>query len=266
MPQRLPRFSREDWKTWRAQGWTARDIARHVGLSRSRVDQLARHYGRTAATDPLYHLTRPGPPRHFDAQTEADAYALGLLWGTAGFPDAQTLLIRHRDRALIILLRDLLDVPGSITTGSTPLGLQTRLKISRTTTVRSLRQWLTDQGWTPRQAVVRPYPTGSLDDRAFIRAWVELHAVTDQARSGRRRQLRPRLRIYGNQVLLATMNTQISLATGLPQRTMQKTTNVSTRALYYTGQSAQTVLRWLYQDATVLHLPAQTRLWAPLFP
>ena len=266
MPQRLPRFSREDWQTWRSQGWTARDIARHVGLSRSRVDQLARHYGRTADTDPLYRLTRPGPPRHFDAQTEADAYALGLLWGTAGFPDAQTLLIRHRDRALIILLRDLLDVPGSITTGSTPLGLQTRLKISRTTTVRSLRQWLTDQGWTPRQAVVRPYPTGSLDDRAFIRAWVELHAVTDQARSGRRRQLRPRLRIYGNQVLLATMNTQISLATGLPQRTMQKTTNVSTRALYYTGQSAQTVLRWLYQDATVLHLPAQTRLWAPLFP
>ena len=264
MPQRLPRFSREDWQTWRNQGWTARDIARHVGLSRSRVDQLARHYGRTAATDPLYRLTQPGLPRRFDAQTEADAYALGLLWGTAGFPDAQTLLIRHRDRALVTLLQDLLDVSGSITTGSTPSGLQTRLKISRTTIVRSLRQWLTDQGWTPRQAAVRPYPMGPLDDRAFIRAWMELHAVTDQARTGRRRQYRVRLRIYGNYALLTTMNNQISTGTGLALRTLQNTTNVSTRALYYTGQSAHTVLQWLYQDATVWHPAAQTRLWAPL--
>ena len=267
MPQRLPRFSREDWQTWRNQGWTARDIARHVGLSRSRVDQLARHYGRTAATDPLYHLTQPEPPRLFDAQTETAAYALGLLWGTASFPSAQVLLVRHRDRALVILLRDLLTLPGSIWTYPAPTGAQTCLKVQRTTAVRCVRQWLTDHDWTPRQAAVRPYPTGFLDNRAFIRAWVELHAaVTDQVRSGRRRQLRPRLRIYGNYALLTTMNNQISTGTGLPQRTLQKTTNVSTRALYYTGQSAHTVLQWLYQDATVWHPPAQTRLWAPLFP
>lgn len=61
-------------------------------------------------------------------------------------------------------------------------------------------------GWTKRNDPERCYPAGSVNDKGFIRAWVELHSSADLHCSGRIRKTSPRLRIYGNKSLMATMN------------------------------------------------------------
>ena len=252
-------FSWADWQYWREQGWSAARIARHVHLSPSRVNQIARRLGRTPANDPQYQKTRPGPRWSWDVTTESGAYTLGLLWGLASLTSPTTLLIRHRDKGRLEQLRDLLGLTSHIITGPS-LAKPSRLKISRAADRQSILAVLDAQGWTPRQATVRSYPSHpALHHAAFIRAWAELHAAADRARSGRSPRRIPRLRIYGNTAFIHTMNTYITAATQL-SRTPQKTSNHITRALYYTGSSVPTLLQWLYAGATIYYQPARDRL------
>ena len=117
------------------------------------------------------------------------------------------------------------------------------------------------QGWSPRRSETRPYPRGSIDDRAFIRAWVELHGSADIADS-RRRQT-PRLRIYGNATLIEQINQLLAVYTGLPLRRVQRTANETTKALYYLGKSMGQVLNTLYGSASISNPNAQQRIQAP---
>ena len=259
-----PRFSREDWQAWRQAGWSAVRIARHIHLSVSRVNQLARHIGRTPQNDPLYYQ-KPFAYTPPDLATEVGAYALGILWGTASVLTPHELIIRHRDKDLMVYAQKLLQLPGIPTVITTTDGIQARYRIRRQWVAHQMIDWLQDLGWTPRQAAVRPYPRGDLCHRAFIRAWTELHAAADRPRLGRQRREYPRLRIYGNQALLESINTCIDRESELGLRTLQKTSNTSTKALYYTGNSAHALLQWLYANATVYHFPARDRLISVLF-
>lgn len=258
------RFSREEWHAWRNAGWSASRIAHHLHLSISRVNQIAQQTGRTPQNDPLYHLTRPSAYRPPDVLTESGAYALGILWGTASLITSNELMIRHRDLELLAYWQHLMSLSGSIAVYSSATGPQGRYRIRQHFVVRRLKDWLNAAGWTPRQADVRPYPQVPIQDGAFIRAWIELHAAADRPPQGRQRRETPRIRIYGNQVLLTTMNDHIARASGLTPRTLQKTSNTSTKALYYTGQSARTLLQWLYREAVIFHAPAKDRLTAVL--
>jgi hypothetical protein len=116
------------------------------------------------------------------------------------------------------------------------------LKITRSAEVAAIKTLLERHGWTPRKAPERPYPHGPLDDRGFVRAWVELHGSADIAHIGRKRGPAPRLRVYGNRVLMEDINRIIAAGTGLPLRAMQKTANETTVALYYYGKSFRTVV------------------------
>lgn len=152
------RFSLAEWQSWREQGWSTRQIASHLGLSASRVNQIARQLGRHQDNDPQYRKTKPGSIWPFDVATENGAYGLGLLWGMGSIISPKELLIRHRDPTMVALLRDILDLKGHISESSSSSGPQFRMKISRAADVRSVIHWLTLQGWSPRQAAIREYP------------------------------------------------------------------------------------------------------------
>lgn len=194
-----------------------------------------------------------------DTDTDAGAYVLGVLWGICSI-SPEGFWLRHRDPWFVETVRDRLGIAAAVQTVSSRTGPQARLKIARASHVAAVRDLLRKHGWTERNAPRRPYPSGRVDDRGFIRAWVELHSSADIARTGRRRTERPRLRIYGNRDLLSEMNAVLSAATGLPLRTPQKTPNEVTKALYYYGTAARTVVGWLYERCNLTNPAARAKI------
>lgn len=197
-----------------------------------------------------------------DTSQDAGAYVLGILWGTmAEFEGGY--FVRHRDPWYPETVRGALDLLPSIHKVIYKGNPQYRLKIKSQKEVSALQRILTLHGWQPRQASERPYPSGSLNDRGFIRAWVELHGATDIRMAWKRNRSKypqKRLRIYGNWALLEEMNYILSAATGLPPRTLQPTGNHITKVLHYQGSSVPPVLDWLYDQAEIWNPAARARL------
>ena len=121
-----------------------------------------------------------------DSQNDVEAYILGILWGTMSQMN-EVFWARHRDIFFIQAVKKYLGIKAKIQTVSTRTGIQYRLKIVRPEIVNKLNSILTAYGWTPRQSIERCFPHGELNERGFIRAWVELHGVLDiRNRSSRR--------------------------------------------------------------------------------
>lgn len=184
-----------------------------------------------------------------------DSYLVGLLWASLAVND-EGYWFRHRDRWYCETVRELLGLSCGIQESHSRTGAQYRLKITRAADVTRLAETLAAHGWEPRQAEIRPYPAGALDDRGFIRAWCEVHSHLDIRQAKRRdgsHYPQKRLRVYGNAALLETINQILSSATGLQSRTLQTTANDITKALYYQGRAVQPVIDWLYMDAGLMH-------------
>lgn len=182
-----------------------------------------------------------------DVSTELGAYILGILWGI-GSRNEEGYLIRHRNSWFLECAKNYLQIPNACFMLDARTGKQTVLKIRRALYVDRIDQLLLTHGWQPRNAFERPYPRDNINDRGFIRAWVELHSSIDIAHIGRKRNPTPRLRVYGNEHMMRDMNLVISAATGLKPRTLQKTANEITKALYYHGSSVRVVYDWLYSE------------------
>ncbi len=182
-----------------------------------------------------------------DTSTETGAYVLGVLWGTCS-RNIEGYLIRHRIPWFVKCVKEYMQIPNSPYLLDARTGDQTILKITRKSIVKQIDRLLLKRGWQPRNAAERSYPCGDIHDKGFIRAWIELHSSIDIARIGTKRIATPRIRIYGNEELIEKINTVLSAETGLKLRMLQKTTNETTKALYYCGSSAQTVYGWLYTE------------------
>lgn len=191
--------------------------------------------------------SKPNPPKYLDTETDAGAYVLGIMWGTLSIFGGRRYWLRHRDRWYIETAREFLHVSASVHTSYSNTGNQARLKIFRGEDAYKVTQLLDRHGWARRKAEERPYPQGPVDDRGFVRAWVELHSCADITYPGRKRKATPRLRIYGNEVLMEEINAVLCAAIGSRPRKLQKTVNEITKALYFTGRSYRAVLDWLYQ-------------------
>lgn len=243
----------EEWQTWRENGMSTPEIAAMLGITPSMARAIGRKFRAAGYNDPQYRKQKPVKPRQIDTTTDAGAYILGILWGTMGQSD-EGYWLRHQDRWYIDTARAVLGIEPEPQEVRSRSGLQCRLKIVSARDVRTIENLLRAHGWTARKAPVRPYPSGSLDDRGFIRAWVELHGVLDVRRAKRRdgsRYPQRRLRIYGNWALLEEMNYILSAATGLNPRTLQRTSNKITKALYYQGRAISPVEDWLYDGAEI---------------
>lgn len=190
---------------------------------------------------------------NIDTTTDYGAYVLGILWGTMAKWE-EGYWVRHRDKWYIDTIRDYFNITAVVQEVKSSTGIQYRLKIVKTDIVNYFTDILYNYDWKPRNSQERPYPSGSLNDRGFIRAWVELHNSID-IRQAKHRDgnyyPQKRLRIYGNWLLLEEINNILSSATGLQLRTLQKTTNEITKILYYQGKNVLPVVNWLYDRAEI---------------
>ena len=196
-----------------------------------------------------------------DITTDKGSYILGILWGSlAVWQDGYWL--RHRDRWYIDTARECLNISAAVQKVKSRTGPQYRLKIIRPELVESITILLKSNGWQPRKAHERPYPTGGINDRGFIRAWVELHGSLDirqvKDRKGNHHP-QERLRIYGNWSMLDEMNNTLCYATGLNPRTLQPTSGEVTKALYFQGSSVSKVIAWVYGGAEIWNTAARER-------
>jgi len=198
---------------------------------------------------------------NMNTSTDWGAYVLGILWGTTSPIGGTGFWVRHKERWFTEVVRRCFGIRATPHKTYSATGDQYRLKIVRAADVSVINQLLTHHGWAKRQAEERPYPSGPINDRGFIRAWVELHACPDVAHIGRTRSPTARLRIYGNRLLIETINCTIAAATGLQPRTLQNTPNDITKALYYLGQSYKAVVDWLYEDVELAHPERKDAFW-----
>ncbi len=196
---------------------------------------------------------------NLDTATDSGAYILGVLWalcskGEDGF------WIRHKDPWYAQTIKACFAFDMATQTISARTGQQYRLKISHRSDVALIRSILEPRGWAPRNAEQRPYPFGPIDDRGFVRAWVETHSNADIAVLGRQRKESPRLRVYGNWDLLAEIGAVIGTGSGVGPRKLQRTSNETTKALYYTGGPYAQVVEWLYKDCDLSNPEARFKL------
>jgi len=84
-------------------------------------------------------------------------------------------------------------------------------------------------------------------NQTLVRAWVELQRCADMARTGKNRKPVPKLRIYGNRLLLEEVNRVNAAGTGLPLKKLQKTGNETMVKLCYTRRSSRAELEWVYK-------------------
>ncbi|WP_165859226.1 hypothetical protein [Desulfofundulus salinus] len=237
-----------EWLSWRKQGLSNTEIAAILGVSPSMARVIAKKFRQAGVPDPQYRKRKPGPVMTLDTTTDAGAYVLGILWGTAS-TSGEGYWVRHRDRWYVDVVREYLGVTAEGHESYSRTGNQWRLKITRAVDVAAVRNLLERHRWVPRKAPERPYPSGNIDDRGFVRAWVELHSSADVARTGRKRAPTPRLRVYGSRLLMEEVNLVITAGTGVSLRTLQKTENDTTAVLYYAGKSFRVVVDWLYAGA-----------------
>ncbi len=247
------------WLAWRRKGKSNVKIAKMLGITPQMARIIARKFRVAGYPDPQYMRTKPGPMFSLDTSTDAGAYILGVLWGVLSKAEDQ-YIIRHRDIFFPALIKDHFKIGTAIQEGYSRTGIQYRLKITRGSQVSSFDTILASQGWASRNNEERPYPAKNVCDKGFIRAWVELHSSADTYRTGRKRTPTPRLRIYGNKILIEEINWIISANTGLKQRKIQNAANETTKILYYVGKSFKTVLWWLYSNPEIFNPAARERI------
>lgn len=240
------------WLSWRKEGMRTGEIADMLNITPSMASIIARKFRAAGYPDPFYKKTMPGPPVKLDTDTDTGSYILGILWGAASKVESN-YIIRHRDPFFLKTIKDILKLEPVIQKSYSHTRDQYRLKISRHRDILFLDELYSTHGWTKRNDRKRYYPAGPINDKGFIRAWLELHSSVDICRSGRKKRPLSRLRIYGNRLLIQDINEIISANTGLKLRALQKTSNETTKALWYTGSSAKDVFNWLYQDAEIFN-------------
>jgi len=243
----------EDWLAWCEQGMGVQDIARMLGLNPSRVEQLAKEFRNAGFPSPPW--LEPGPLSVLDPETDDGAYVLRILWGLL-YKDKDGYMVGHKDKWYVDTVQEYLGIEGFSSYSSS----RWALRITRPADVLSLRQILDTQAWTPCGARERSYPRGHLDDRGFIRAWIELYSSVDMVKAGGERKQTPRLRITGKNELLADIYSLLWLWTGAPGR-LQKLSD-DTKVLYYRGSVFFGLLEWLYNRAELGNPSVRERLYA----
>lgn len=253
----------EEWQTWREAGENTLNIAAMLGVTPSMARIIGRKFRAAGYIDPQYCKHKPGAIREFEIITDTGGYVLGVLWGTMGEWE-EGYWVRHRDRWYVETVKEQLKIDTGIQHVASRTQDQYRLKIVAARDVRTISNLLQARDWAPRNAQERPYPAGVINDRGFIRAWVELHSSTEIRFVWNKKKTmqypQKRLRIYGNWALMEEVNSILSTATRLQPRTLQKTSNKITKALIFQGAPVDLVVSWLYDRAEIWNPTARAKL------
>lgn len=195
--------------------------------------EIANKYGVSISTASRWRrATLSGNIRKIQRSFSISSRILGILWAIGG-DNGECFYLRCRYRGIIEEVRDYFNLDAQIIEGKSSTNKQFKLKITGDIRQKILYE-LSRQGWSPRNADIRNYPSGDIEHREFIRAWLQLHSSFDFRYFGK-----PRLRVYGNKKLITEMNDIISRLAGVSRKTPYKLHNNKTYALYYVSKDVK---------------------------
>jgi len=170
-------------------------------------------------------------------------YDLGIIWSIGSYSEeTKQFIIRHKDRNFLDSIMK--NFESTIYSQKSRTGIQYILKTALLN-VDALKKI----GWTERNAEQRNVPI--LDDyRDFLRAYFELHSSLDYCTSYTRKKkekyYKLRLRIYGNEILITSINDILSSFAHVSKKSIQNTHNRKTTYIAFASYNEiQSIYNWL---------------------
>lgn len=178
-------------------------------------------------------------------KVEIHPYILGVLWSIGRYEaKSKCFILRHSDSYFLTKVKEFFKSDSSVRFVSRNYVLKLGQYCFD---IDSLKQY----GWTERNSEDRTYPNIK-SHKDFIRGYFEIHGRISEVASRNRKgriQVQKRLRIYGNESLLQTMNEIISFELGISQKKLEKTSKEYSKVLgYYKATDSSMIIDWLYQE------------------
>lgn len=181
-----------------------------------------------------------------------NSYQMGIIWGIGGFAEGRFIL-RHKD----IYFLEQMNLRNKIYQQLTAKGkIQYVLKTSSIAPGDI-------PGWSARNASERNIPILN-DYKGFMRAYIELHGCLDYCiaytrEKSKHKYKKLRLRIYGNNILIQSINAILHENCSVGLKSAQKTINDTTKYISYTSYNELLkIFEWI--DGCPRHEP----FWADI--
>lgn len=158
-------------------------------------------------------------------------YILGIMFGIGSIAEGR-IIFRHKDR---YFLEQIQIACGNTMYKQEKKGKPQYVLKTREFDIDELKQY----GWEERNAEQRNIPT--MDDYSdFLRAYIELHGSFDYSTRYMRKDKKEkykglRLRIYGNYIIINSINNILHRYVKVNSKTPQLNMNGKTATLYYTS-------------------------------
>ena len=165
---------------------------------------------------------------------------MGIAWGIGGFVEGKFVL-RHEYKYFLEQMK----LPNKIYHQITEKG-KTQYVVKTVTIIPDNLP-----GWSPRNSPERDIPVLK-DYHDFVRAYIELHTCLDyclsySTRDGKIYKYKHfRMRIYGNSILIQSINNLLHENCGTNAKSLQKTPNKTTKYIAYTSLGELTnIFDWI---------------------
>lgn len=172
---------------------------------------------------------------------------LGILWAIGG-DNGECFYLRSKYKEVIKEIRDYFGMDNAVIEGISNTGVQYKLKIFGD--IRwNILETLNNYGWCSRNADQRNIPI--LENyQDFLRSYIELHSELDYStrytRNKKRKYKALRLRIYGNKVLIQSINQIFHDVIGVGLKRCHILGNDKTAVLHYQSlQEIEQIYKWL---------------------
>jgi len=229
----------------RFRKFTTQKISTEIGVSRATVENVLRaFYSRTDektkfVLDSIHSYNLKKEKISLDRILD---YHLGIFWSIGSYSDeTKQFIFVHRERYFLEQIELYFD--SRIYAQEARTAIQYVLKTALLN-VDALKKI----GWTERNAEQRNVPLLN-NYRNFLRAYFELHSSLDYCTSYNRKRekyYRLRLRVYGNEKLIISINNilHMNVETGL--KALQLTKNNKTAIITYASyKEIQSIYNWL---------------------
>jgi len=160
-------------------------------------------------------------------------YSIGIIWALGSNVENNKFSIRHREKYFLEQLSPYFK--NSIYKQKRTNKQNDEQYVLKVSGVDSHK--LYEMGWSPRNSQIRDVPLLS-DYKDFIRAYVEIHSSLDYSTRYKRdgtKYKSIRLRIYGNVVLVNSINMILSQNAKVGIKTVQVRSNNKTSILHYSS-------------------------------
>ena len=218
----------------RLQNMTAEEIAEKLNYSRVSIEKRLKKIFDNADADLKTKLlkTKETVARKIRISIfqNVTPYQLGIIWGVGNYNGSE-MFFRSRHRYFLEQLEPLTD--SDVFSHIVKDKKQYKLK----TALFDIEE-LKNLGWTERNADVRDIPV--LDDaeyKDFVRAYMELHSTlmyrTVRNRKGKKTHKVLRFRIYGNELLIRSINQIFYEFADVPKKNLGMSKNGKTATMSY---------------------------------